>query len=91
MRVCTGTDWCFEAFVDVKIPGAGDDLLSSAAESLGMYSSRGCVENRCVSTPARKDPTWSHVPWMAGQGLFCFCSAYYVFYNLPVSGIGKRK
>ena len=24
-------DWCFEAFVDVKIPGAGDDLLSSAA------------------------------------------------------------
>ena len=24
-------DWSFEAFVDVKIPGAGDDLLSSAA------------------------------------------------------------
>ena len=24
-------DWCFEAFVDVKIPGAGHDLLSSAA------------------------------------------------------------
>ena len=24
-------DWCFEAFVDVKILGAGDDLLSSAA------------------------------------------------------------
>ena len=24
-------------------------------ESLGMYSSRVCVENRCVSTPARKD------------------------------------
>ena len=37
-----------------------------------MYSSRGCVENRCVSTPARKGPTWSHVPWTAGQGLFCF-------------------
>ena len=39
-----------------------------------MYSSRGCVENRCVSTPARKGPTWSHVPWTAGQGLFCFFS-----------------
>ena len=24
--------------------------------------------NRCVSTPARKGPTWSHVPWTAGQG-----------------------
>ena len=24
-------DWCFEAFVDVKLLGAGDDLLSSAA------------------------------------------------------------
>ena len=24
-------DWCFEAFVDIKILGAGDDLLSSAA------------------------------------------------------------
>ena len=36
-----------------------------------MYRSRGCVENRCVSTtPARKGPTWSHVPWTAGQGLF---------------------
>ena len=39
-----------------------------------MYSSRGCVENRCVSTPAKKGPTWSHVPWTAGQGLFCFFS-----------------
>ena len=39
-----------------------------------MYSSRGCAENRCVSTPARKGPTWSHVPWRAGQGLFCFFS-----------------
>ena len=28
---CVHRDWCFEAFVDVKIPGAGDDLLSSAA------------------------------------------------------------
>ena len=27
---CVHRDWCFEAFVDVKIPGAGDDLLSSA-------------------------------------------------------------
>ena len=27
---CGHQDWCFEAFVDVKIPGAGDDLLSSA-------------------------------------------------------------
>ena len=43
-------------------------------ESLGMYSSRGCVENRCVRTPARKGPTWSRVTWTAGQGLFCFFS-----------------
>ena len=28
---CVHRDWCFEAFVDVKIPGAGDGLLSSAA------------------------------------------------------------
>ena len=27
----SGTDWCFEAFLSVKILGAGDDLLSSAA------------------------------------------------------------
>ena len=31
MCTCVHRDWCFEAFVDVKIPGAGDDLLSSAA------------------------------------------------------------
>ena len=49
-------DWCFEAFVDVNILGAGDDLLSSAAGKLRyvVYSSRVCAENRCVSTPARK-------------------------------------
>ena len=28
---CTPGLVCFEAFVDLKIPGAGDDLLSSAA------------------------------------------------------------
>ena len=28
---CVHRDWRFEAFVDVKIPGAGDDLMSSAA------------------------------------------------------------
>ena len=28
---CVHRDCCFEAFVDVEIPGAGDDLLSSAA------------------------------------------------------------
>ena len=28
---CVHRDWCFKALVDVKIPGAGDDLLSSAA------------------------------------------------------------
>ena len=26
---CVHRDWCFEAFVDVKIPGAGDDLSSA--------------------------------------------------------------
>ena len=55
-----------------------------------MYSSRGCVENCCVSTPARRGPTWSHEPWTAGQGLFCFFSSY-LFYNLHVSGIGKTE
>ena len=39
-----------------------------------MCSSRGYVEISCVSTPARKGPTWSHVPWTAGPGLFCFFS-----------------
>ena len=51
-------DWCFEAFVDVKILGAGDDLLvlSNAAGKprYVVYNSRVCVENRCVSTLARK-------------------------------------
>ena len=49
-------DWCFEAFVDVKILGAGDNLLSNTAGKprYVVYSSRVCVENRCVSTPARK-------------------------------------
>ena len=28
---CVHRDCCFKTFVDVKIPGAGDDLLSSAA------------------------------------------------------------
>ena len=51
----------------------GDDLLSCAmGKPRYIQSSRGCVENRCVSTPARKGATWSHVPWTAGQGLFCF-------------------
>ena len=31
MCACVHKDCCFEAFVDGKIPGAGDDLLSSAA------------------------------------------------------------
>ena len=31
MRASVHRDWRFEAFVDVNIPGAGDDLLSSAA------------------------------------------------------------
>ena len=58
------------------ILGAGDNLLSSVAGKprYVQLKSRGCVENRCVSTPARKGPTWSHVPWTAGQGLFCFFS-----------------
>ena len=51
-------DWCFEAFVDVKILRAGDDLLvlSSAGGKprYVVYNSRVCVENRCVSTLARK-------------------------------------
>ena len=80
-------DWCFEAFVDVKILRAGDDLMSSAAGSLGMYSSRVCVENRCVSTPARK----SHVDPRALDGAR-FSSSLYVFSNLPVWGIqGQTK
>ena len=48
---CVQRDWCFEAFVDVKILGAvGDDLPSSAAGKprYVVYISRVCVENRCV-------------------------------------------
>ena len=56
-----------------------------------MDSSRGCIGICCVSTPARKGPTWSHVPWTAGQGFFLFLFCTYVFYNLPVSGIGKTE
>ena len=47
-----------------------------------MYSSRVCVENRCVSTPARTD----HVQPRALDGARSFFSLY-VFSNLPVSGI----
>ena len=86
-------DWCFEAFVDVKIPGAGDDLLSSAAgKPRYVQLKRLRVENRCVTTPARKGPAWSHVHALDGEArsfLLLLCT--YVFYNLPVSGIGKRK
>ena len=47
-----------------------------------MYSSIVCVENRCVSTPARKD----HVEPRELDGARYF-SSLYVFSNLPVSGI----
>ena len=56
-----------------------------------MYSSRCCVGNRCVSTPAKKGSMWSHVPWTAGQGLFLFLLCTYMFYNLPVSRFGYRQ
>ena len=54
-----------------------------------MYSSRGCVENRCVSTPARKRPHGEPRALDGGARYFLFllCTSY-VFYNLPVSGIG---
>ena len=78
-------DWCFEAFVDVKILGAGDNLLSNTAGKprYVVYSSRVCVENRCVSTPARK----GHVEPRALDGARYFSSSLYVFSNLPVSGV----
>ena len=51
-----------------------------------MYSSRGCVENRCITTPARTGPTWSHVHALdGGARSFLFVLCTYVFYNLPVS------
>ena len=81
-----GLNWCFEAFVDVKIFGAGDVLLSSAAGKprYVVYSSRVCVENRCVSTPARK----GHVEPRALDAAQVFFSSFLdVFSNLPVSGI----
>ena len=75
-------DWCFDAFVDVKIPGAEDDLLSSAAGKSRYVQLKGFVEN-----------SWSHVPWTAGQGLFCFFSVRTCSIICPfrVSGMGKRK
>ena len=41
-------DWCFEAFVDVKILRAGDDLLSSA---VGKPRYVGHVEPRALYSP----------------------------------------
>ena len=46
-----------------------------------MYSSRVCVEHRCVSTTARK----GQVKPRALDGA-CFFFSLYVFSNLPVSG-----
>ena len=46
-----------------------------------MYSSKGCVENRCVSTPAI-----SGAACPGRRNVFYF-SSLYVFSNLPVSGI----
>ena len=43
-------------------------------ESLGMYSSRVCVENRCVSTPARK----GHVESRATRRKVFFCIFCYL-------------
>ena len=34
---CVHRDWRFEAFVDVKIPGAGNDLLLSSAAGKPRY------------------------------------------------------
>ena len=72
--------WCFDAFVDVKILGAGDDLLSSAAGKprYVVYSSRVCVQNRCVSTLARnKRSRGAACPGRSARSfffLFCTCS-----------------
>ena len=54
-----------------------------------MYSSRGCVENRCVSTPAKKGPTWSHVPWTTGKVFFV--SSLYVVRVLQSARFGYKQ
>ena len=90
---CVHLAWCSEAFVDVNILGAGDNLLSNSAAGKAryiMHSSRGSVENRCVSTPARKD----HAEPRALDGaryfflFFCTCSPICPFQVLYK---GKRK
>ena len=73
---CTPRDWWFEAFIDVKILGAGDDLLSSAAgkSRYAQLTQEVALRIAALAHLQEKGPTWSHVPWTAGQSLFCFFS-----------------
>ena len=75
---CVHRDWCFEAFVDVKIPGAGDDLLSSAAESLGMYSSIQEVALRIAALAHLQEKTSRGATCPGRRGKVFFVSSLYV-------------
>ena len=86
-------DWCFEAFVDVKIPGAGNDLLSSAAGKPRYVQQLQEVAFRIAALAhlQEKAPRGATCPGRRGK-VFLFLIFTYVFYDLPVSGIiGKRK
>ena len=56
-----------------------------------MYSSRGCVENRCVSTSCKKRPHMEPRALDGGSRSSLFFLCTYVFYNLPVSGIRQTE
>ena len=75
---CVHRDWCFEAFVNVKIPGAGDDLLSSAAESLGMYSSIQEVALRIAALAHLQEKTSRGATCPGRRGKVFFVSSLYV-------------
>ena len=86
---CVHRDWCFEAFVDVKIPGAGDDLLSSAARNPRVCAAQEvALRIAALAHLQEKAPRGATCPGRRGKVLlFLLCT--YVFYNLPVSGIAN--
>ena len=69
---------CFEAFVDVKIPGAGDDLLSSAARN-----PRVCAAQEVALRIAALAHLWSHVTLVS--------SLYVRVLQSPRFGYRKRR
>ena len=67
-------DWHFEAFVNVKILGAGDDLLRSAAGKprYVVYSSRVCVLRIAALHTCKKRPRGAACPGRCARSFFFF-------------------